>query len=118
MNKNPGWLFDIGDCTTQLCEDFAKPFIRIPVNQPVFHGMSMSTGFLNVAQIVQESQMVYLVASMMCMTAIQGLSSQLTVPGNSGWTWSGREGGREGGRESCVMTVMTDLVLVKGVLSC
>ena len=27
----------------------------------------------------QESQMVYLVASMMCIAAIQGLSSQLTV---------------------------------------
>ena len=35
--KNPGWLGYIGDYATQLYRD-NKPFIRIPINQPVFHG--------------------------------------------------------------------------------
>ena len=44
----------------------------------------------------QESQMVYLVASMMCIAAIQGLSSQLTVPWDGfGWeSWGGSPGSR------------------------
>ena len=44
----------------------------------------------------EESQMVYLVASMMCIGAISGLSSQQTVPlvgpgrgGENGWFFSG-----------------------------
>ena len=48
----------------------------------------------------QESQMVYLVASMMCIAAIQGLSSQLTVgtPWGNGIPrdWIGRHGDWDG----------------------
>ena len=37
--KNPGYLLYIGDYTTQLYGDyFINHEIRIPTNQPVFHG--------------------------------------------------------------------------------
>ena len=42
---------------------------------------------------VEESQMVYLVASMMCIGAISGLSSQQTVPRRLG---TDRDGGQRG----------------------
>ena len=37
--QNPGWLFDIGDYTTQFYGDYDKP-IRIPVNQSGFERYS------------------------------------------------------------------------------
>ena len=36
--KKLGWLFDIGDYTTQLYGDYNKTIIRTPMKQPVFHG--------------------------------------------------------------------------------
>ena len=38
--ENPGWLFDIRDYTTQFYRYHNKAIIRIPIKQPVFHGMS------------------------------------------------------------------------------
>ena len=36
--KKGPWL--VRDYTTQLCMDYNKPLLRIPIKQPVFHGMS------------------------------------------------------------------------------
>ena len=39
--QNPGWLFDIGDDTTQLYGDYFISQYKDPfINQSVFHGMS------------------------------------------------------------------------------
>ena len=49
--QNPGWLFDIGDYTTQLYGDYFISQYKDPViNQPVFHGMS--TGFSSLLKLL------------------------------------------------------------------
>ena len=40
-DQNPGWLGYIGDYTSQLYTDYHRAVIRIPINQPGFHGMSL-----------------------------------------------------------------------------
>ena len=51
--KNPGWLFYIGDYTTQLYRDyFINHYsIRIPINQRGFHGMSFQ-GFQRCSSVI------------------------------------------------------------------
>ena len=39
MEKNPGWLFDIGDYTTQLYRDYNKP-IKGSLETNQYNGMS------------------------------------------------------------------------------
>ena len=39
--ENIDYISYIGDYTTQLYRDYAKAIIRIPINQPGFHGMKL-----------------------------------------------------------------------------
>ena len=50
-DQNPGWLGYIGDSTNQLYRDY-RPFIRVLIGQPVFHGTSRAPGFFFTAQVV------------------------------------------------------------------
>ena len=114
MNKNPGWLFDIGDCTTQLCEDFAKPqnHYQDPC-QPTSISWNVNRVFERCSNRSGKSD-----GLLGCFDDVHDSNSRIEFSIDGAWEqrldmdW---EGGREGGRESCVMT---DLVLVKGVLSC
>ena len=45
-NEQEPWLFDIRDFTIQLYADYNKPFTRIPIKQPVFHGFRLRPFFL------------------------------------------------------------------------
>ena len=41
--RNPGWLFYIEDCTTQLCGDYNV--IKIPINQLTSISWKVGPGF-------------------------------------------------------------------------
>ena len=53
-NEQEPWLFDIRDFTIQLYADYNKPFTRIPIKEPVFHGFRLRPFFFGSIIINQD----------------------------------------------------------------